>query len=288
MVLGCLENLVLWRFYKLNDRPTGEYNGRKKEKLKSTLGWIALGCAIAVACVAAAPLLAVTGVIVAGVSISAAAVTGTTAVVTAVGATAALTKAGLHLSDGEYEDAAMSAVMAVPMMGAAYAYGSQYMSMTRMGPMTTGASGSQAGSGQNAKPSTGAGTVPPGYKQDASGRWHRPDGTFASNKEVGLPSTENGHYLHRPYIRQSTQDAVNANTRTNSAGQIWDDIGGKWVNRNQVELGHRPGNEFAYERNMAESKGWSQEQFNNHMNNPDYYAWQDIHENRSHMYEFKH
>ncbi|WP_342512477.1 GH-E family nuclease [Sporosarcina sp. FSL K6-1522] len=31
------------------------------------------------------------------------------------------------------------------------------------------------------------GNVPKGYYQDASGRWHRPDGGYASNKEVGLP-----------------------------------------------------------------------------------------------------
>jgi hypothetical protein len=136
--------------------------GEKKEKLKSTLGWIALGCAIAVACVAAAPLLAVTGVVVAGVSISAAAVTGTTAVVAAVGATAALTKAGLHLSDGEYDEAAASAVMAVPMISATRAYGSMYLNQVKPpGNMTTGASGSQAGSGQNLKPNQNAGKTDP-------------------------------------------------------------------------------------------------------------------------------
>jgi hypothetical protein len=92
-------------------------------------------------------------VVVAGVSISAAAVTGTTTVVAAIGATAAFTKAGLHLSDGEYDEAVASAVMAVPMIGAAVSYGSMHLSQVRPpGNMTTGASGSQASSGQNLKP----------------------------------------------------------------------------------------------------------------------------------------
>lgn len=58
----------------------------------------------------------------------------------------------------------------------------------------------------------GGGEIPSGYYQDATGKWHRPNGRFASNAEVGLPSNSD-HYLNRPYIRQETIDAVNANTR---------------------------------------------------------------------------
>ena len=132
--------------------------GEKKESAKHWLGVIAIGCALAVACVAAAPLVAVVGVTVAGISISAAAVTGTTAVVAAIGATAALTKAGLHLSDGEYQEAVESAVMAVPLIGAAGAYGSMYLSQVRPpGNMTTGATSTQSSSGQNIKPNQNGG-----------------------------------------------------------------------------------------------------------------------------------
>ncbi|WP_179863243.1 hypothetical protein [Bacillus pseudomycoides] len=35
------------------------------------------------------------------------------------------------------------------------------------------------------------GRIPEGYYQDAAGRWHRPDGSYASNKEVGLPEPSN-------------------------------------------------------------------------------------------------
>ncbi|MEK4865740.1 GH-E family nuclease [Bacillus sp. FSL E2-8895] len=33
----------------------------------------------------------------------------------------------------------------------------------------------------------GTGETPKGYYQDVNGKWHRPDGGYASNKEVGLP-----------------------------------------------------------------------------------------------------
>ena len=127
--------------------------------------------------------------------------------------------------------------------------------------------------------SAGETGVPSGYYNDASGGYHRPNGQFASNAEVGLPSNSN-HYLNRPYIRQETIDAVNANTRVNyKTGQIYDPIStvdgvnGIWVDPSNVELGHTTGNEFAYYRDMAESQGWTQAQFNDFMNNPEFYAW---------------
>ena len=96
------------------------------------------------------------------------------------------------------------------------------------------------------------------------------------------------HYLHRPYIRKEIIDEVNANTRINSKGQIWDEIGEKWVSKDNVELCHRPDFEYWYLRNWAESQGMTQAQFNDYMNNAKFYAWQDIHENRSHVKESKH
>lgn len=81
---------------------------------------------------------------------------------------------------------------------------------------------------------------------------------------------------------------MNLHTRTNSKGQIWDDIGEKWVSPDNVELGHRTDYEYWYMRNLAESQGMTQNQFNDFMNNWELYAWQDMHENRSHKKENKH
>ena len=150
------------------------------------------------------------------------------------------------------------------------------------------------GAEQNKPPETqgnqvgNGGGIPSGYYQDATGKWHRPDGCFASNAEVGLPSNSD-HYLNRPYIRQETIDAVNANTKVDyDTGQIYDSISRKWVDPSNVELGHTTGNEFAYYRDWAESQGMTQQQFNDYMNNPEFYAWQDIYSNRSHKFEEKH
>ena len=127
--------------------------GEKKEKAKSILGFIALGCALVVACVVAAPVMAVAGVVVAGTYISAATVVGVTAAVATVGATAAVTKAVLHTTDGEYEEAIASVAMAVPLAASAYTYGNMYVGMTStQGRMITGSTGSQAGSSSNSTP----------------------------------------------------------------------------------------------------------------------------------------
>jgi hypothetical protein len=128
--------------------------GEKKDKAKSILGFIALGCAIVVACVVAAPAMAVVGVVVGTTTIiSASTVVGATAIVATVGATAAVSKAVLHVTDGEYQEAVESAVMAVPMIGAAYTYGNAYIGMTSTsGRMTTGSSSSQAGAKSNPSP----------------------------------------------------------------------------------------------------------------------------------------
>jgi len=50
-------------------------------------------------------------------------------------------------------------------------------------------------------------------------------------------------------------------------------------------LGHKQGYEFWRMRDWAESQGMTQAEFNDFMNNPDFYGWQDISSNRSHAYE---
>ena len=123
--------------------------------------------------------------------------------------------------------------------------------------------------------------------QDATGKWHRANGQFALNTEVGIISGSS-HYLSRPYIRKETIEAVNANTRVDyKTGQIYDSISKKWVDPSNVELGHKTGKEFPYLRDWAESQGMTQSQFNDFMNNPEFYAWQNISSNRSHMFEAK-
>ena len=109
----------------------------------------------------------------------------------------------------------------------------------------------------------------------------------AKNNGNGIEGgSDTKHYLHRPYIRKGTIDGVNANTKVNyKTGQIYDSISGKWVDPSNVELGHKQGYEFWRMRDWAEAQGMTQAEFNDFMNNSDFYGWQDISSNRSHAYE---
>lgn len=55
----------------------------------------------------------------------------------------------------------------------------------------------------------------------------------------------------------------------------------------KYDLGHKPGNEFWREKAKAQSEGLTQKQFNDRMNNPDYYQIESPSSNRSHKYEKK-
>jgi HNH/ENDO VII superfamily nuclease with conserved GHE residues len=51
------------------------------------------------------------------------------------------------------------------------------------------------------------------------------------------------------------------------------------------DFGHKPGHEYWREAEKAKAKGWTQEQFNDHMNNPDFYQLEDLSSNRSRRFE---
>ena len=52
-----------------------------------------------------------------------------------------------------------------------------------------------------------------------------------------------------------------------------------------MNLGHKQGHEYWHEAQEAEQERITQQEFNNRMNNPDYYQIEDPHENRSHAHE---
>ena len=90
--------------------------------------------------------------------------------------------------------------------------------------------------------------------------------------------------LHRPYIRKSTREAVEAAAERTLDGKFLDANTGEVIT-GKYDLGHVYGHEFWRERDMAMAKGWTQKQFNDYMNNPDFYRIEDPHTNRSHRYE---
>ena len=90
--------------------------------------------------------------------------------------------------------------------------------------------------------------------------------------------------LRRPYIRESVRAEVESRAQKNDKGQFLDANTGKAI-EGQYDLGHKPGHEHWREAEKAEKEGLTQEQFNNRMNNPDFYQIEDPHENRSHVHE---
>jgi hypothetical protein len=90
--------------------------------------------------------------------------------------------------------------------------------------------------------------------------------------------------LHRPYIRHEVRQEVENRAQKNSKGQFLDANTHKPI-EGKYDFGHKPGHEFWREVEKAEKEGLTQEQFNNRMNNPDFYQIESPHENRSHSHE---
>lgn len=80
--------------------------------------------------------------------------------------------------------------------------------------------------------------------------------------------------------------AVEAKTKKTPEGLFRDANTGKPITE-PYDLGHVKGHEFWREKQAAEAKCMTQEQFNDHMNNPDFYQIEDPASNRSHRYEDK-
>ena len=90
--------------------------------------------------------------------------------------------------------------------------------------------------------------------------------------------------LHRPYIRQEVRKEVERRAEKNEKGQFLDAHTHKPI-EGQYDLGHKAGHEHWREAERAEQEGLTQEEFNDRMNNPDFYQIEDLHENRSHAHE---
>jgi RHS repeat-associated protein len=99
-------------------------------------------------------------------------------------------------------------------------------------------------------------------------------------------AAEAGKELHRPYIRKSTREAVEAGAAKTPDGKFIDPNTGKVI-EGKYDLGHKPGHEFRREKAKAEAEGLTQKQFNDRMNDPKKYQIEDPCSNRGHCYEKK-
>ena len=92
--------------------------------------------------------------------------------------------------------------------------------------------------------------------------------------------------LHRPYLRQSTRQAIEDAAPRDAAGKPIDPNTGQTI-EGKPDIGHKAGNEFWREKAAAEAEGLTQKEFNDRMNDPSKYQLEDPSSNRSHKFEQK-
>lgn len=110
-----------------------------------------------------------------------------------------------------------------------------------------------------------------------------PDRISVKPKETVPKSPED---YRRPYLRENTRREIFENAPTNRDGKYLDPNTGKPI-EGTPDIGHKPGHEHWREAKRAYSEGLTQEQFNDRMNNPDFYQLEDPSSNRSHKFEDK-
>ena len=90
----------------------------------------------------------------------------------------------------------------------------------------------------------------------------------------------------RPYLRKEVVDEIYARAPKDKQGRYLDPNTGKPI-EGKPDIGHKPGHEHWREAKKAFDEGLTQKQFNDRMNNPDYYQLEDPSNNRSHKFEDK-
>ena len=112
---------------------------------------------------------------------------------------------------------------------------------------------------------------------------------FQGVKDLDLQTCQVNIWDTSLYTDENAEKIVNASKETGvEISTFWAGWRGpqSWnFYEGQYDLGHKPGHEHWREAEKAEKEGLTQEQFNERMNNPDYYQIEDPHENRSHAHE---
>jgi RHS repeat-associated protein len=110
--------------------------------------------------------------------------------------------------------------------------------------------------------------------------------TSDQNEEPNLTEETNNTHLHRPYVRNWLRQQIERTTEKAPDGRFIDPDTRAPMDP-PYDLGHTYGHENWREIEKAEEEGLTQRQFNDRMNNPDYYRMQNRQDNRSHRFEMK-
>jgi RHS repeat-associated protein len=102
----------------------------------------------------------------------------------------------------------------------------------------------------------------------------------------GIDKAEKEITYHRPYIRNTVRQEVENQAPRTEDGRFIDPNTFEPID-GQYDLGHVPGHEYWREAAQAQAEGLTQQEFNNRMNNPDYYQIENPFSNQSHRFEMK-
>lgn len=217
----------------------------------------------------------------------------------------------IYLAEGDYLNAGLSFVSCIPVAGDAAGKGSKAANKTlgvagdvakhgddivdaatdiaKYGDDVADAAADIAKHGDDAKD-----LIKKGYKQDVNGRWHRPDGTFASNAEVGITKTPDSSLPYansRPSFRDGVVEEVWENAkgpdglvRDPNTGDIIEWNSGE--SRNGVwDMGHIPEEKYSKVHDQYMNGEITKDEFLNWYNDPANYRPEIPSNNRSHKYE---
>lgn len=103
-------------------------------------------------------------------------------------------------------------------------------------------------------------------------------------KSVSNLNSEGGNY-NRVKPRKGTLEKVKENQPRNEKGEMIDPNTKQPLKEGQIDLGHKPGNEWRTRKAMHKEKGNTRKDVIETENNPNLYHLEDRNSNRSHKYE---
>ncbi len=87
--------------------------------------------------------------------------------------------------------------------------------------------------------------------------------------------------------RKSTKEQVSQNQPKDAEGRMIDPNTKEPLKPGEIDLGHKPGNEWKTRAQMHKEKGSTRKEVIEAENNPSLYQWEDRSSNRSHKHELK-
>ncbi|MFF3920173.1 LamG-like jellyroll fold domain-containing protein [Streptomyces sp. NPDC001852] len=108
------------------------------------------------------------------------------------------------------------------------------------------------------------------------------DGRFQSDPNRVEPDAKYDRVTLRSSTKQAVQDAA---PRDEEGNFIDPNTGQSIPSEGPFHYGHKPGYEYWRNRDMAQAKNWTRQQFVDFENDPDHYQIEDPYNNMSHQYE---